>query len=67
MEGMSFAGPFWLTSSNDYGVVEIDFTEPYQEWANGRRNNYGFVVYSPQMGDNNGEASFRIHSSDHWD
>ncbi len=67
MEGMSFAGPFWLTSPNDYGVVEIDFTEPYQEWANGRRNNYGFVVYSPQMGDNNGEVSFRIHSSDHWD
>lgn len=66
MEGESFVGPIWLSAPNNYGFVEFDITRAYQEWMSGNRSNYGFVIDSPQMGDNNGEVSFRISSSDHW-
>lgn len=66
LEGESFVGPIWLSAPNNYGFVEFDITRAYLDWADGTRSNYGFVIYSPQMGDNNGEVSFRISSSDHW-
>lgn len=66
MEGQSFVGPVWLSAPNNYGFVEFDITSAYRNWVNGERSNYGFTIYSPQMGDNNGEVSFRISSSDHW-
>ena len=49
----SFYGPIPISFPNDYQIQEYNITSAYNAWKTGALPNYGFTVYSPNVGCNN--------------
>lgn len=59
-----FYGPITIDFPNDYGTVEYDITVAYNFWKDTSNVNYGFTIYSPNIGCNNASVGFYVRSSD---